>query len=64
MRWCLGCGAVQSTAGKCRACGNWYYTGQLFLEDLYEAYARPLRRFVRRLAADRGIAPTSRLLEP
>ncbi|TDC60216.1 sigma-70 family RNA polymerase sigma factor [Micromonospora sp. KC207] len=55
MRWCLDCGAIQSKADNCQACGGWYETGPLFFEDLYDAYARPLRRFVRRLAADRGI---------
>ncbi|MFG1804612.1 RNA polymerase sigma factor [Micromonospora carbonacea] len=55
MRWCLDCGAIQAKAGKCGSCGGWYETGGLLFEDLYEAYALPLRRFVRRLAADRGI---------
>lgn len=39
-----------------QACGGWYESGWLFFEVLYEAYAGPLRRFVRRLAANRGIA--------
>ena len=56
MRWCAECGAVQSGAGSCQVCGSEYHRfDPLRFEDLYKAYARPLRRFIRRLAADRGI---------
>ena len=55
MRWCTDCGAVQLWAVSCQVCGGTDRIGTLGFEDLYEAYAGPLRRFVRRLAADRGI---------
>lgn len=55
MKWCVDCGAVQSGARSCQACGGGYRFGPLGFRDLYEAYADPLRRFVRRLAADRGL---------
>ena len=55
MKWCVDCGAVQSGARSCQACGGGYRFGPLGFKDLYEAYADPLRRFVRRLAADRGL---------
>ena len=56
MRWCLACGAVQPEASSCQACGgSYYWICKLGFGDLYHAYAGPLRRFVRRLAADRGL---------
>jgi DNA-directed RNA polymerase specialized sigma24 family protein len=40
----------------CRACGALYHgSGPLGFEGLYAAYAGPLRRFARRLAAERGL---------
>jgi DNA-directed RNA polymerase specialized sigma24 family protein len=56
MRWCPDCGAVQPGATNCYACGALYQgAGPLGFEDLYAAYADPLGRFVRRLAAERGL---------
>jgi RNA polymerase sigma factor (sigma-70 family) len=55
MEWCPGCGAVQWEPGTCEACHGTYLSGQLDFLDLYEAYATPLQRFVRRLADDRGL---------
>ena len=55
MKWCMDCGAVQSGPRSCQACGGGYQFDALGFRDLYEAYADPLRRFVRRLAADRGL---------
>jgi RNA polymerase sigma factor (sigma-70 family) len=56
MKWCVECGALQSGSDSCQVCGSGYERfAPLGFEDLYKAYARPLRRFVRRLAADRGI---------
>jgi RNA polymerase sigma factor (sigma-70 family) len=55
MKWCLACGAVQWGASSCDACGHTYRAGALGFGDLYKSYARQLRRFVRRVAADRGL---------
>jgi RNA polymerase sigma factor (sigma-70 family) len=55
LMWCLACGAVQQEAGNCTACGDWQQAVALDFGDLYKSYAVPLRRFVRRVAADRGL---------
>ena len=55
MKWCVDCGAIQWGASSCQACEGTYRFDPLGFEDLYKAYADPLRRFVRRLAADRGL---------
>ena len=56
MKWCLDCGAIHTGADfTCPACGRSYRIDPLTFTDLYKAYADPLRRFVRRLAADRGL---------
>jgi RNA polymerase sigma factor (sigma-70 family) len=55
MKWCLNCGAVQSGTRTCGGCGGRHQLDPLAFTDLYKAYADPLRRFVRRLAADRGL---------
>ncbi len=57
LTWCEACGAVQWGLGSrsCKACGERNQFDSLVFEDIYAAYAGPLRRFVRRLAADRGI---------
>jgi DNA-directed RNA polymerase specialized sigma24 family protein len=49
----MDCGAVQSGALSWQACGGGYQFDPLDFRALYKAYAGPLRRFVRRLAADR-----------
>jgi RNA polymerase sigma factor (sigma-70 family) len=54
MNWCADCGAVQWGARTCKACGE-YQAARRGFKELYEAYADPLRRFVRRLATDRGL---------
>jgi DNA-directed RNA polymerase specialized sigma24 family protein len=56
MKWCLACGAVQWGTNSCEACGDRYRTGPLGFRDLYKSYARQLQRFVRRVAADRGLS--------
>jgi RNA polymerase sigma factor (sigma-70 family) len=55
MKWCLACGAVQWGWSSCEGCGDEYRIDPLAFRDLYKAYARQLRRFVRRVAADRGL---------
>lgn len=55
MKWCLACGAVQWGWSSCAACGDEYRIDPLGFRDLYKAYARQLLRFVRRVAADRGL---------
>lgn len=55
IRWCPDCGTVRSGAWTCGECGGSRRLEELGFSDLYEAYAGPLRRFVRRLAADRGL---------
>jgi RNA polymerase sigma factor (sigma-70 family) len=53
-KWCDACGAVQPEGAFCQICGG-RLSGFSDYGDLYKAYADPLRRFVRRLAADRGL---------
>ena len=55
MRWCLDCGAVQWGPRRCQACGGRYRAGALGFGALYDAHVGPLRRFVRRQAADREL---------
>ena len=55
MKWCLACGAVQWGASSCEACGETYRADAKGFRDLYESYAGQLRRFVRRVAADRRL---------
>ena len=55
MHWCRDCGAVQRGERGCLACEGRYQREPLGFKDLYNAYSDPLRRFVRRLTADRGL---------
>jgi RNA polymerase sigma factor (sigma-70 family) len=54
VKWCVACGAVLPDGAFCEVCGG-RLSGLSDYGELYKAYAGPLRRFVRRLAADRGL---------